>query len=363
MKILVESFCETESGPVLAHDIAVGLKNNRIDVYCLITNKMENSSDWVRDIGAEKVFLWNGTPSKKDPKNLLCNTLKMKWFFRNIKFDFVLLTNPAKIDLWVSKFISYQENIMILHDAIPHSSTDKGLNDYVYKVVYKADNILVMSKLFITTVCRIYNKNINNILYMRHGLMKYPCYKGEHDVKYCTSKINFLYFGRIDGYKGLHILADAFALLSKKYQNITLTIAGGGDFTDYEEEYKKIERVEVINKYILDIEIAELFTRPNTVLVLPYLDATQSGVIGTGFNYLTPIIASDTGGIKEQLFDGAVGRLVQPGDVGSLVTEMEKFIIDPSIYCEQLKLMKEFKEKMTWDYIGNELVSVLRRHL
>ena len=245
---------------------------------------------------------------------------------------------------------------MILHDAIPHSSTDKSLNDYVYKVVSKADNILVMSKLFIDTVCRVYNKNINNILYMRHGLMKYPSYKGGHDAKYCNSKINFLYFGRIDGYKGLHILADAFALLSKKYKDITLTIAGGGDFTDYEEAYKKIERVEVINKYIVEDEIAELFTRPNTVLVLPYLDATQSGVIGTGFNYLTPIIASDTGGIKEQLFDGVVGCLVRPGDVRSLLLQMERFVIDPVLYNEQLMLMKEYKERMTWEYIIKELI-------
>lgn len=363
MRILVESFCETESGPVLAHDIAVGLKNNGIDVYCVITNKMENCNNWIRDIGEAKVFLWDGTPSKKNPINMLTNTLKMMNYFRSKKFDFVLITNPAKIDIWVSKYIQYQENIMILHDAIPHSSTDKGLNDYVHNVVSKADNILVMSKLFIDTVHRKYNKNINNILYMRHGLMKYPVYNGDHDVKYCNSKINFLYFGRIDGYKGLHILAAAYDLLSRKYQDITLTVAGGGDFTEYEEEYRKLERVEVLNKYILDSEIAEIFSRPNTVLVLPYLDATQSGVIGTGFNYLTPIIASDTGGIREQLFDGAVGRLVHPGDISSLVSEMEKFIIDPTIYSVQLKLMEEYKEKMTWDYITNELIDDLRRHI
>lgn len=363
MRILVESFCETESGPVLAHDISVGLKNNGIDIYCIITNKMENYEDWIRDIGEEKVFSWEGTPSKKNPKNLIVNTLKIKQFFKNMKFDFVLLTNPAKIDLWVSRFISYQENIMILHDAIPHSSTDKGLNDYVYNVVSKADNILVMSKLFVPIVCDTYKKKVKNVLYMRHGLMKYPVFNGVHENKYITSKINFLYFGRIDGYKGLHILAEAYSGISKKYKDVTLTVAGGGNFAEYEEEYKNLERVEVLNKYILDTEIAEIFSRPNTVLVLPYLDATQSGVIGTGFNYLTPIIASDTGGIKEQLFDGAVGCLVLPGDVNSLFSEMEKFIIDPAIYRYQLELMKEYKERMTWDYIANELVSQLQQHI
>lgn len=362
MKILVESFIETESGPVLAHDIALGLMNNGADVCCAVSGNAENLGDWIRDFGYERLFIWDGTPSKKKPLNIVRNSVRIRKFFKGKDFDYLLLTNPCRSDLWASKFIPYRENIMILHDAVPHSSTEPGLIRYTDAVISKADNILVMSKIFVDTALARYGKDENSVFCMRHGIMRYPAYNGSHDSKYLEAKVNFLYFGRIDGYKGLHVLAEAYENVSRRFSGVTLTVAGGGDFSEYSEEFSRLENTRIINRYIEDREIAELFTRPKTVLVLPYLDATQSGVIGIAYNYLTPVIASDTGGIREQLFDGSVGILTQAGNAADLESCMAGFITDKSLYDTQRAFMKDTREKMTWEHITKEFLDRLEKH-
>ena len=59
------------------------------------------------------------------------------------------------------------------------------------------------------------------------------------------------------------------------------------------------------------------FTKADLV-VLPYTSATQSGVIPVAAAFGVPVIASDVGGLAEQLDQGACGILVPPADAPAL---------------------------------------------
>lgn len=131
--------------------------------------------------------------------------------------------------------------------------------------------------------------------------------------------INFLFFGRIEKYKGIQLLAKAYKELVQTHSlNITLTIAGSGNLAEYREEFRNIPNVTIINRYIPDNEIGQYFSIPNTIVVLPYIDASQSGVIPIALEYNTPIIASETGGLKEQLNNGEIGIFCKVNDINSL---------------------------------------------
>lgn len=86
-----------------------------------------------------------------------------------------------------------------------------------------------------------------------------------------------------------------------------MTVAGSGDFSKYDSMFKELPQVDIVNRYIEDKEIDNYFSIPNTILVLPYLDASQSGVIPVALEYKIPIIASDAGGLKEQMNNGDFG--------------------------------------------------------
>lgn len=361
MSFLVENFFNSEAGPVFSLDVSQGLQKNGVDVCAIVSELVENLEDWKSSFSTECLYVWK-VYGNKYVENLI-NGIKIRLKFRKRRFDFALYPNPVQRNLIVERCLRVKENIMILHDAIPHSGADQTYSPYVKSIVGQADNILVMSKLFIPIVEKEYHKSRHNILYMRHGTMNYPAFTGTFSEEESKGNINFLFFGRIQKYKGLHVLSKAFAEVQKQYPDVHMTVAGSGDFSEYEEEYAALSNCTVMNKYINDDEIAYLFSRPNTVVVMPYIDATQSGISGMAYNYETPIISSDTGGLREQLFDGEVGVFVKPGDSDDLAEKMIRFLTELRLYEEQKKLMQNSKEKMSWKYITKELLEQLESHM
>lgn len=359
--ILVESFFYTECGPILALDIARGLQENGVEVCAIISEQMENIEDWKSSFCQKDLYMWKSHRNKY-VDNLL-NSIKIHFKFLKRKFDFAIYPNPGKRSKIIELFLTVRENIMIFHDVIPHSGANIDKRREEEEFLGKADNILVLSKQFIPVVEKLIHKSRHNILYMRHGTMNYPKYTGTFSEEDYTRCINFLFFGRIQEYKGLHILAKAFEKVQLLYQDAWLTVAGSGDFSEYKEEYAALKNVTVMNKYITDDEIAYLFSKPNTVVIMPYINATQSGITGMAYNYETPIISTDTGGLKEQLFDGKVGVFVKPNDVDDLAEKMICYITEPDLFAKQKILMQESKEKMSWKYLTHELLEQLESHM
>ena len=65
-------------------------------------------------------------------------------------------------------------------------------------------------------------------------------------------------------------------------------------------------------------------TQDADFVVLPYRDATQSGVIAAALGNGRPVIASRVGGIPENIRDGEEGLLVMPGDPAALAAAIER---------------------------------------
>lgn len=360
MNIMIEYLGTKEAGPVFTFGMAKGLQDNGVNVCVILSEGIENKEQWTSTFKEENLYFIKTTPKKKKIFTTSisfindCKAIKDK--FSAIKFDYVIRTFIHPFDAVLSKFVRYTRTANICHDPIPHSSMNPRLAKQYKKQIKNSDDIIVLTKSFISVIENMYGKKDDEIYYMRHGLMSYPHGK---EVISTGKKVNFLFFGRIDGYKGLHVLADAYKMLAEKYQNMSLTIAGSGDFTDFEEEYNTLPNTTVVNRYIKEDEITNFFGKENTVVVLPYLDATQSGVIPIAFEYGTPVIASDTGGLKEQLFEGTVGLLFEVGSAESLYKKMESILVSEELYKYQQKQMIEGMEKLQWSYVTAKLLEQL----
>ena len=134
-----------------------------------------------------------------------------------------------------------------------------------------------------------------------------------------------LFVGRIQRYKGVDTLLGAYSAIPEG-RRIPLVIAGSGEFTPEERELLDAlvpsGDVRVVNRWLSDAEIASLVDAARFV-VLPYTTATQSGVIPLASAFGTPAIASDTGGLAEQVIDGTTGMLFPPGDADALTRTLE----------------------------------------
>ena len=128
-----------------------------------------------------------------------------------------------------------------------------------------------------------------------------------------------LFFGRIEQYKGLHILYQAFLSDRNLYNNYLLVIAGKG-YLGIEKSAQE-KNVVYINRYISDTEIRYLYENAFCV-VYPYLSATQSGVLSLACFFGTPIISSDISFFKIVLDGSNAGYLFRNGDVEDLKNKL-----------------------------------------
>ncbi|MFM8409025.1 MAG: glycosyltransferase, partial [Alphaproteobacteria bacterium] len=68
---------------------------------------------------------------------------------------------------------------------------------------------------------------------------------------------------------------------------------------------------------------ADLFAASD-VVVLPYRDGTQSGVVPLAWAHGRPVVTTAVGGLPEAVDDGATGLLVPPGDARALADALER---------------------------------------
>ncbi|RPI34539.1 MAG: glycosyltransferase family 1 protein [Chloroflexota bacterium] len=127
-----------------------------------------------------------------------------------------------------------------------------------------------------------------------------------------------LYFGRIWKYKGLEYFIRAEPLVTAQLPDAKFVIAGEGDnFNPYREMMVHPEKFIIHNEFVSYQKRAELFEQAS-VVVLPYVEATQSGVIPVAYTHAKPVIATRVGGLPSQVEDGQTGFLVPPQDEKAL---------------------------------------------
>lgn len=119
-----------------------------------------------------------------------------------------------------------------------------------------------------------------------------------------------LFFGRISPYKGIDVLLRAMEIVWRSNDaTIPLLLAGEGSLKPYAANLLHDRRVRVINEFIDSVRVVDIFSRA-AFLVLPYHEATQSGVVSTAAHFHLPVIASDVGGIHEIVVHRKTGILI-----------------------------------------------------
>lgn len=171
-----------------------------------------------------------------------------------------------------------------------------------------------------------------------------------------------LFVGRIQRYKGIDILLEAYASLSADTA-LPLVIAGEGEFSAEESALLSglsARQVVVVNRWLSDTELASLVASARFV-VLPYTTATQSGVIPLASSFGIPSIASDAGGIAEQVVDGESGLLFPSGDALTLAAVLERaFAMDDASYALVAEGARRYAAThWSWDAIAEGLVAFL----
>lgn len=146
-----------------------------------------------------------------------------------------------------------------------------------------------------------------------------------------------LFFGFVREYKGLVHLIDALPAIRRSVPAVQLMVVGEfwQDRRIYEQRIQALEvgdLVRLVDRYVKNEEVAMYFAAADLV-VLPYIDATQSAVVQTAFAFGAPLVTTSVGGLAESVRHDVEGLVVPPGDSAALASAVERFFLEPG--CAQ----------------------------
>lgn len=252
----------------------------------------------------------------------------------------------------------YAKNISIVDNAIPH---EKRPLDRSFTKYYLNQNhyFITMSKSVENDLKSL--KDDANIIKHFHPL--YNHFPDKIVKKEARKKLGInekdrvlLFFGFIRDYKGLDVLIEAMSYLD---ETTKLIIAGEiyGDFTKYDDLIKKFKLEKRIYKnirYIDDNEVP-IFFSASDLAMLTYKSATQSGILGITYHYEIPVIATDTGGMKEMIEPYNTGRIIEKANPKLISNSVNEFF---SLKNNQTFDFKKFKQIASWESLAKKIISL-----
>ena len=169
----------------------------------------------------------------------------------------------------------------------------------------------------------------------------------------------FAYLGRLKRYKGVHFVIEAFSRVRQR--DATLAVAGAGDYRDdLERQARSLDlgnRVRFLGRIsepekldLLRRSWALVFASPKEGWGITNLEAAACG---------TPVVASNSPGIRESVRDGETGFLVPHGDVTAMAAAMDRLATSRDLVDRLGVSARRFAESFTWDRAADET----ERHL
>ena len=196
--------------------------------------------------------------------------------------------------------------VFTVHDPEHHAgdrgahNTPQSIMDFGYR---RADRVIVHAKQIkerLRSRIRIAEDKIHHIPHIAIGGRV-----GGRSVAENPNEI--LFFGRIWPYKGLDYLIRAQPAIRAAVPDARIVIAGRGeDFDRYRRLMADKDGFVVHNRWIEEDERVEMFQRAS-VVALPYIEASQSGVVPMAYTFAKPVVATRTGGLPEAVDDGRTG--------------------------------------------------------
>ncbi|MGK7870014.1 glycosyltransferase family 4 protein [Falsiroseomonas sp. E2-1-a20] len=138
-------------------------------------------------------------------------------------------------------------------------------------------------------------------------------------------QLRLLFFGRLQTYKGLDLLRDAFRILHGAHPGVSLRVVGEGEAG---AGLAELPGVQFERRWVPESEIPDLLAAADAV-VLPYREASQSGVVPQALAMGVPVVATPVGGLREQVRPGAGGVLAAAVDAAALAEALAG-LLDPA---------------------------------
>lgn len=243
--------------------------------------------------------------------------IKILFLLNQEKYDVVhvqwALLAPVDCFFWKQIKKKKIKLVFTAHDPIPHTITKKSMKED--KNLYAIPDIIVVhSQISKKDILHYFPKCKATIYVQKHGVYDKRLLDQREVVERNKSLLDKIkdkgiilgFIGRIDYYKGVDLLVDAWKRIKEEYPKTFLLIIGEtypsyeDEFNQIENELKKETNVFVYNKKYTNEE-EQFFYSLCDLIVLPYRTASASGVFFSAAQHEKAVLMTSVGSLSEYI--------------------------------------------------------------
>ncbi len=319
-----------------------------LDVHVLAPNGFE------RDERLESATWWP-TPRLRDPRGL-----GVARSIARAVADADLVHIQATANPWIDATLTGwldRPVVATIHDIEPHPG-DPGAHPLAFAAIRHlatgADRVIVHASHVAAATNRLVGTDPTIIPHGELGSI----YGAEATL---SEPGPALFFGRAHGYKGLDVLVQAMEMFEG--DEAELIVAGSGPSIDSLLNATSLPpSIRVMNGRVDADGVRSLFTEAAFV-VLPYLEASQSGVAALAAGFGRPVIATDVGGLPELVEHDVTGLIVPPDDAPALADAVRRLSTDHDLRHRLGRAAFEVSSsgRLSWGHIAEQTEATYRQ--
>ena len=241
--------------------------------------------------------------------------------------------------------------LLTIHNVYPHDCSEK------FKLIYKDrfsriesyfDKFIVHLETTKMEFCSSFGISTERVKVIHHGILA-P--KTQHPVYNQRGKVlRLIMYGNQSTYKGTDIFVNALTLLPQEYKNKVHALIVGKTYSDYLnklKEQKENANIEFIPEYVSDEDLHKYIANSD-IIVLPYREISQSGVLLLALSTKRLIITSDIPSFKETLVGMGEDTFFENGNAASLSRLIIKYAVGLVDEKKQLNIIENLEAKYSW---------------
>ncbi|MCQ2075500.1 MAG: glycosyltransferase family 4 protein [Bacteroidaceae bacterium] len=256
--------------------------------------------------------------------------------------------------------------VFTAHNALPHTY-HKG-DKIKYKLYYKVVTaIIVHTQCTKTELIEDFGIDKDKINVIPHGILDYPidnhkvaerCRELRTELNIGEDDIVFSCMGYQYLYKGIELVIKAWKESEVLHNNPKCHLLIVGKNRDV--PHVLFDEVSIYNNvYILDQQLDDTdfnaFLRLTSVILLPYISISQSGLLFSAMCSNTPILVSNVGGLTDPLHYQKVGWCIGMPTIENVKIHMEQLVNNPyetKVIQNDYEAYEKIREIYSWSSIS-----------
>ncbi len=247
---------------------------------------------------------------------------------RHLRPDLAICAQPGPLDLLMAAALRWLNIpfVVVVHDADAHPGDGFPLQMWLQRLLCRQAWALAALTRHVGN--RLLDQKLAGsrdrpLMRLRHPPMRYTFGEPGSDG---PGTFRLLSFGRLLPYKGLDLLVESLKSLGSR-PGLTVRVIGSGPESRELAALRSLPGVTVENRWVPETEVGALFGWADAV-VLPYREASQSGVAAVALAAHRYVVATNVGGLAEQLDNEPLAILCEP-TAASLADGLRRVLDEP----------------------------------